>query len=100
MAITKERISEICASVSEKTGDNEEIMNLLKEITDNYEMPDNGLIYAPSGKTWKEEAETTKREYRERFFSGRVNEDPNDMPPDDDDPAKEVKFEDIFKEVK
>lgn len=106
MAITKERAVEIAMRIAELTDDNEEISNLLKEVTDGvgagYADAD---VFQKEGVTWKDAYTQLRKDYRKAFFSGSpTNEPEGNVPsgePDGDGaftaPETPLKFEDLFK---
>ena len=106
MAISKERAVEIAMRIAELTEDNEEITNLLKEVTDGvsdgYADAD---VYQKEGVTWKDAYTQLRKDYRKAFFSGSPTTEPgkNDPSGDDGDPGafgappEPLKFYDLFK---
>ena len=125
--LSKEEFKAKVISLSEKAGDNEEIMNGLKELQDSYnesidasaaqgtgaaegeQKPANTYTDADvmdkDGKRWSEKYSELKDEYRNRFFGGgdtpKKEEKPIDVPgkPGDasDDPAN-ITLDDLFTE--
>ena len=125
--LSKEEFKAKVISLSEKAGDNEEIMNGLKELQDSYnesidasaaqgtgaaegeQKPTNTYTDADvmdkDGKRWSEKYSELKDEYRNRFFGGgdtpKKEEPPIDVPgePGDasDDPAN-ITLDDLFVE--
>lgn len=88
---------EIKSHIGDDSSD--ESLTFLENITDTYndlETRANG-----DGTDWKAEAQRIDNEwrakYKERFFSGKVDDDDNDDKPKDDKPKK-LTFENLFKE--
>lgn len=68
MALSREELSAIMEGISEKIGDDEDIMNALRNIQENYEELDNNLAQET------ENNKNLKAQYRKRFFSsGKSN---------------------------
>lgn len=102
--LTDEQFKEYLTKVSEITGDNEDVMNVLKEMQDNYEAPpiytDDDVINKESGKRWSDDYNDLKKAYRDRFFSkGEVTEQQKEDV-SDDEKAMDITFEDLFEEKK
>ena len=125
--LSKEEFKAKVISISEKAGDNEEIMNGLKELQDSYnesidasaaqgtgaaegeQKPANTYTDADvmdkDGKRWSEKYSELKDEYRNRFFGGgdtpKKEEPPIDVPGEpgnaSDDPAN-ITLDDLFVE--
>lgn len=125
--LSKEEFKAKVISLSEKAGDNEEIMNGLKELQDSYnesidasaaqgtgaaegeQKPANTYTDADvmdkDGKRWSEKYSELKDEYRNRFFGGgdtpKKEEPPIDVPGEpgnaSDDPAN-ITLDDLFVE--
>lgn len=125
--LSKEEFKAKVISLSEKAGDNEEIMNGLKELQDSYnesidasaaqgtgategeQKPANTYTDADvmdkDGKRWSEKYSELKDEYRNRFFGGgdtpKKEEPPIDVPGEpgnaSDDPAN-ITLDDLFTE--
>ena len=123
--LSKEEFKAKVISLSEKAGDNEEIMNGLKELQDSYnesidasaaqgtgaaegeQKPANTYTDADvmdkDGKRWSEKYSELKDEYRNRFFGGgdtpKKEEPPIDVPGEpgnaSDDPAN-ITLDDLF----
>lgn len=90
------RIAEIC-------NDNEEAMNLLKEIQDDSPV-DNGYTDADvmdkDGVRWSDKYAESKRQYRERFFSGSTKDEEPDITDEEEKrrDSESINFDDLFKE--
>ena len=114
--LSKEEFKAKVIALSEKAGDNEDIMNGLKELQDSYnesiDAAPAGAAYNDAdvmdtdGKRWAEKYAELRTEYRNRFFGG--GEPPKQPEPIDapgvpgnskDDPAN-VTFDDLFEERK
>ena len=125
--LSKEEFKAKVISLSEKAGDNEEIMNGLKELQDSYnesidasaaqgtgaaegeQKPANTYTDADvmdkDGKRWSEKYSELKDEYRNRFFGGgdtpKKEEPPIDVPGEpgnaSDDPAN-ITLDELFTE--
>ena len=125
--LSKEEFKAKVISLSEKAGDNEEIMNGLKELQDSYnesidasaaqgtgaaegeQKPANTYTDADvmdkDGKRWSEKYSELKDEYRNRFFGGgdtpKKEDPPIDVPGEpgnaSDDPAN-ITLDDLFTE--
>ena len=114
--LSKEEFKAKVIALSEKAGDNEDIMNGLQEL----QYSKNESIHAApawsedkdadvmdsDGKRWSEKYAELRTEYRNRFFGGGEppkTTDPIDVPGEPgnskDDPAN-VTFEDLFEERK
>lgn len=74
MALSKDEYLNIIKKISERTGDNEEIMTDLRILSENY--PEEVVkfkeedVYSEDGVRWSEKYDDMRRRYRERFFSG------------------------------
>ena len=98
--ITKERLMEIAKKVTELTGDNEEVMTLLAEVTNDFE-PTATLSYEDvkdiDGVSWKVKYQNMREKYIDRFFNGNGEEiDP--IVNEEELPEEEVKFDELFTE--
>lgn len=94
--ITKERLMEIAKKVTELTGDNEEVMTLLAEVTNDFEptsSPSDEDVKDKDGVSWKVKYQNMREKYIDRFFNGSSGD--ND-PIDEELPKEEVKFEELF----
>lgn len=98
--ITKERLMEIAKKVTELTGDNEEVMTLLAEVTNDFEptsSPSDEDVKDKDGVSWKVKYQNMREKYIDRFFNGSSGDnDPIDEPIDEELPKEEVKFEELF----
>lgn len=102
--LTDEQFKEYLTKVSEITGDNEDVMNVLKEMQDSYEAPpiytDDDVINRETGKRWSEDYNDLRKTYRDRFFSkGEIIEQQKEDVADDEK-AMDITFEDLFEEKK
>ena len=98
--ITKERLMEIAKKVTELTGDNEEVMALLAEVTNDFEptaTPSDEDVKDKDGVSWKVKYQNMREKYIDRFFNGS-SEDNRDIEENEDEelPKEEVKFEELF----
>ena len=99
--MTAEERTAIYAHISELTGDNEEVMELLGQLqkdadenqpstyTDSDVMDNDGV-------RWSEKYAQAQRRYRERFFGGAPEvkeEEPEEKPVE----AENINFDDLFK---
>jgi len=99
----KEDFTERIKKISELTGDNETVMNELKELqtnllTENFnEVIENGKD--ENGILWSEKYDDLQRKYRDRFFS--TGEDAKDEQNDDINKdtknTETINFDDLFK---
>lgn len=100
MVKTKE---EILSAISTILGNNTDDTSLgfIEDITDTF----NDYETRVSDKTdWKTKYEANdaewRQKYRDRFFNtGGVDDKDKELPPDDTDKPKKLRFEDLFKEV-
>lgn len=96
MALSREEYLNIIKSISERTGDSEDIMNDLRVLSDNY--PEAEVIsnykeedvFSSDGIKWSEKYDDMRRRYRERFFSG-VEEAKTEQMDDIEEDNKSVK---------
>ena len=100
--ITKERMMEIAKKVTELTGDNEEVMTLLAEVTNDFEPTSSASdadVKDTDGVSWKVKYQNMREKYIDRFFNGSSEEKHNiDDDEDEELPEEEVKFEELFTE--
>lgn len=102
--IERERYVDMLKALSEKLNDNEESMNMLKEMQEDYDERevgkiDESFIKDTDGITWKEKYEDMRAKYRDRFFSPPVEavENVSEMvEPDIDEPKTDLTFDDLF----
>lgn len=98
--ITKERLMEIAKKVTELTGDNEEVMTLLAEVTNDFEPttpPSDDEVNDKDGVSWKVKYQNMREKYIDRFFNGSNWEnEPIDEDEDEELPKEEVKFDELF----
>lgn len=99
--MTPEERTAIYTQISELTGDNEEVMELLgrlqKDATENqasnYTDSD---VMDKDGVRWSDKYAQAQKRYRERFFGGAPEvkeEEPEEKP----DEAETINFDDLFK---
>lgn len=107
----KEEFKQLMMDISEKAGDNSEIMDLLKSAQEDYnELSDSKSTYSDKdvmdtdGKKWSDKYSELRQQYRDRFFGGSDEPDGDPGPgrepepaPAKDDPTK-VTFDDLFTE--
>lgn len=89
--------------ISELSGDNEEVMNLLEEIqADDTERNSNEPSYSDSdvmdtdGVRWDKKYADMQTKYRERFFSGKIESD-DETKEKESTNANDITFDDLFK---
>ena len=97
MVLQKEEVAALMEGISEKIGDNEEIMANLRQIQESYEETFDDLAQE------KENNKNLKTQYRKRFFStGKSNikkKDPEDE--EDSEDFEDTKtLDEFFKTVK
>lgn len=101
--ITKERLMEIAKKVTELSGDNEEIMALLAEVTTDFDTPvqtPHEDLQDKDGVSWKVKYQNMREKYIDRFFSGDAPKD-EPLPEDKEDiPVEEVSFDELFSDGK
>lgn len=99
--MTPEERTAIYTQISELTGDNEEVMELLgrlqKDASENH--PSNYTdsdVMDKDGVRWSDKYAQAQKRYRERFFGGAPEvreEEPEEKP----DEAETINFDDLFK---
>lgn len=97
--ITKERLMEIAKKVTELTGDNEEVMTLLAEVTNDFEpttAPSDEDVKDTDGVSWKVKYQNMREKYIDRFFNGSGEETDPMVKEEEELPKEEVKFEELF----
>ena len=97
MALLKEELAALMEGISEKIGDNEEIMANLREIQESYEETFDDLEQE------KENNKNLKTQYRKRFFSsGKSNVKKKEL--EDEEGSEDFEdtktLEEFFKTVK
>lgn len=103
MALSREEYLNIIKSISERTGDSEDIMNDLRVLSDNYPEPEvistykDEDVFSSDGVKWSEKYDDMRRRYRERFFSG-VEEAKTEQMDDIEEDNKSVKksYDELF----
>ena len=101
--ITKERMMEIAKKVTELTGDNEEIMSLLAEVTSDFDAPQvtpKEDIEDTEGISWKVKYQNMREKYIDRFFGGEPAKEESLPKEPEDIPSEEVSFDELFTEGK
>lgn len=101
MALKMERLREIVDRVTEKTGEDEETMTLLKEVVDNWE---SGYtredVEDERGRRWRDLYDESRRRYRERFYApeGTIDPPADDVFVEREETETEVKenYDDLF----
>ena len=98
--MTAEERTAIYTHISELTGDNEEVMELLGQLQKDADenQPSNYTdsdVMDKDGVRWSEKYAQAQKRYRERFFGGAtdVKEEPEEKP----DEAETINFDDLFK---
>lgn len=99
--MTPEERTAIYTHISELTGDNEEVMELLGQLqkdanenqTSTYTDSD---VMDKDGVRWSEKYAQSQKRYRERFFGG-APEDNEEEPEEKPDEAETINFDDLFK---
>lgn len=87
MALQKEEVAALMEGISEKIGDNEEIMANLREIQESYEETFDDLAQE------KENNKNLKTQYRKRFFSSGKSIDKKKEP-------EEEEYQEDFEDTK
>lgn len=99
--MTPEERTAIYTHISELTGDNEEVMELLGQLQKDADenQPSNYTdsdVMDKDGVRWSEKYAQAQKRYRERFFGGAP--DPKeDEPEEKPDEAETINFDDLFK---
>lgn len=101
MALKMERLREIVDRVTEKSGEDEETMTLLKEVVDGWEEGySREDVEDDRGRRWRDLYDESRRRYRERFYApeATVNQPSDDVFIEKDDTETEVKenYDDLF----
>ena len=99
--MTPEERTYIYTRISEITGDNEEVMNLLGQLKKDADesQPSNYTdsdVMDKDGVRWSEKYAQAQKRYRERFFGGAPEvkeEEPEEKPVE----AENINFDDLFK---
>ena len=99
--MTAEERNAIYTHISELTGDNEEVMELLGQLQKDADenQPSNYTdsdVMDKDGVRWSEKYAQAQKRYRERFFGGASevkDEEPEDKPVE----AETINFDDLFK---
>ena len=98
--MTTEERAAIYTQISELTGDNEQIMELLGQLQKDAEETQpskytDSDVMDKDGVRWSEKYAQSQKRYRERFFGGapEVKEEPEEKP----DEAETINFDDLFK---
>ena len=102
--LTDEQFRDYLTKVSEISGDNENVMTVLKEMQDAYEAPPiysvDVVINKDSGKRWSEDYNELINSYRDRFFNkGEIIEQQKEDVADDEK-AMNITLDDLFEEKK
>lgn len=99
--MTPEERTNIYTRISEISGDNEEVMNLLGQLQKHADesQPSNYTdsdVMDKDGVRWSEKYAQAQKRYRERFFGGAPEvkeEEPEEKPNE----AESINFDDLFK---
>lgn len=99
--MTPEERTAIYTHISELTGDNEEVMELLGQLQKDADenQPSNYTdsdVMDKDGVRWSEKYAQAQKRYRERFFGGAPDvkeEEPEEKPNE----AESINFDDLFK---
>lgn len=99
--MTAEERTAIYTKISELTGDNDEVMELLGQLQKDADekQPSNYTdsdVMDKDGIRWSEKYTQAQKRYRERFFGGAPEvkeEEPEEKP----DEAETINFDDLFK---
>lgn len=99
--MTPEERTNIYTRISEITGDNEEVMDLLGQLKKDADesQPSNYTdsdVMDKDGVRWSEKYAQAQKRYRERFFGGAPEvkeEEPEEKPIE----AESINFDDLFK---
>lgn len=101
--MTKEERIQKCSRIAEICNDNEEAMNLLRELQDEAPEPTNNYTDADvmdkDGVRWADKYAESRKQYRERFFGGSEEVvTPPAMEEKETEPEPDsITFDDLFK---
>lgn len=99
--MTAEERTAIYTKISELTGDNDEVMELLGQLQKDADenQPSNYTdsdVMDKDGVRWSEKYTKAQKRYRERFFGG-TSESNEEEPEGKPDEAETINFDDLFK---
>lgn len=99
--MTPEERTAIYTQISELTGDNEEVMELLGKLQKdaNENQPSNYTdsdVMDKDGVRWADKYAQAQKRYRERFFGG-ASDEREEEPEEKPDEAETINFDDLFK---
>lgn len=99
MALTAEEFIAHIHRISELSGDNEEVMNLLNDIQQDRTEPQftEVDVFDKDGKRFSEKYGDLRKQYRERFFSS-IPEVKEDQKRDLEKDSENLTFEALFKQ--
>ena len=99
MPLTAEEFTAHIHRISELSGDNEEVMNLLNDIQQDRTEPQftETDVFDTDGRRFSEKYGDLRREYRERFFS-TIPETKKDQKEDIEKDSENLTFEALFKQ--
>ena len=99
MALTTEEFTAHIHRISELSGDNEEVMNLLNDIQQDRTEPQftETDVFDTDGKRFSEKYGNLQKQYRERFFSS-IPETKEEQKKDIEKDSENLTFESLFKQ--
>lgn len=99
MSLTTEEFTSYIHRISELSGDNEEVMNLLNDIQQDRTEPQytETDVFDTDGRRFSEKYGNLRREYRERFFSS-IPETKEEQKKDIEKDSENLTFESLFKQ--
>lgn len=99
MPLTSEEFTSHIHRISELSGDNEEVMNLLNDIQQDRTEPQytETDVFDKDGKRFSEKYGDLRKEYRERFFSS-IPETKEEQKKDIEKDSENLTFESLFKQ--
>lgn len=100
--MTVEERKELLMNISEKTGDNEEVMDMLKQLQDDNDTGFQREDVYDGDETWKNKYEKLRKIYRDRFFNGddkmvKTEYTMTETATDSEVDNENVSFESLFK---
>lgn len=99
MPLTAEEFTSRIHRISELSGDNEEVMNLLNDIQQDRTEPQftESDVFDTDGKRFSEKYGNLQKQYRERFFSS-IPETKEEQKKDIEKDSENLTFESLFKQ--
>lgn len=103
--MTKERLKELITKLTEKTGDDEEAMEMLKEINDSWGEPSEYSerdVFDEKGNRWDEQYRNMRERYIKRFYEpeGVSEEKAEEEETINDSDETVTTYDELFKEDK